>query len=211
MTRTLSYRIAGFVLMIATLAVNAQAAVITLDSRDTYLRTNLDPGALDAIAFELSGLGFIAGDPMRLTRLGDFDCGSPCTDSNVGMIAVFSSSNALLPGSQAHRVPGAIDAGSDFVTAVTYFGAVLTDIPEDFGITGTGVKVNIPTGATHLFITARDILYQDNTDPDRDFGVRIERVAAPVAVPEPAIVLLLVPGVVALARRLRGGCAANHE
>ena len=202
MAQTLPYRIASCVLMTAGLAVNAQAAVIPLDSKETYLRTNTDPGALTAIAIELSSLGLIAGDTIGLTRLGDFDCGSPCTDSNVGMMAVFSATNVVLAGSLAHRVPGAIDAGSDFVTAVTYYGALPTDIPEDFGVTGTGVNVKIPTGATYLFITARDILYQDNTDPDLDFGVSIEQIAVPVPVPEPAMVLLLVPGVVAVARRL---------
>jgi hypothetical protein len=197
MAKTFSSRIAGVVVIVIAVALDAEAAVIALDSRETYLRTNADGGALDTVAIELVSLGLIAGDAVRLTQLGDFDCGPPCTDSNVGMIAVFSSTTALLAGSQAHRVPGALAAGTDFVTPVTFVGALLTDIPEDFAVLGTGVTVNIPIGATHLFIAARDILYHDNTDPDRDFGVRIEQ----VTVPEPALVLLLVPGLVALLRR----------
>ena len=30
-----------------------------------------------------------------------------------------------------------------------------------------------PVGATHLFITAHDSLYYDNTDPDGDLAVRV--------------------------------------
>ena len=54
------------------------------------------------------------------------------------MIAVFSSSSTLLASNGPHRVPGAIEAGVDVVTATTFFGDVATDIPQDFAIPATG-------------------------------------------------------------------------
>jgi hypothetical protein len=195
------YRIAAFALMLAASSVEAHADTITLDSRATYLRIGSDPGALDTVPIQLIALGLVPGDLVRLTRFGDFDCGAPCGDVNIGMIAVFSASDTLLAADQIHRVSAAIEAGADFVTAVTFYGALATDIPQDFAVPGAGVTLNVPAGATHLFIAARDILYQDNTDPDRDFAVGIEEVTS--SVPEPATLFLLVPAAVALVRRLR--------
>jgi hypothetical protein len=60
-----------------------------------------------------------------------------------------------------------------------------TDIPEDFRVANTIVQV--PFGASHLFIAAHDIYYSDNSDPDGDFGVRITQVASSVPVPETSL------------------------
>ena len=47
--------------------------------------------------------------------------------------------------------------------------------------------VQVPFGASHLFIAAHDIYYSDNSDPDGDFGVRITQVASSVPVPETSV------------------------
>lgn len=116
------------------------------------------------------------------------------------MIGVFSSSSTLLAATNQNRVPGAIDAGTDIVTAPTHFGALATDIPQDFFISGAGTTLVIPTGAAYLFVAAHDSLYGDNTDPDADYAVQLEAVAA---VPEPSSLLLLGMGVVGTALRRR--------
>lgn len=156
-------------------APGAQAADFKLDPRGTFLRTNADPGALPSFVISLQQLGFVPGDLIRLQRFGDWDAdlGNNFQDNIRSMIGVFSASNVLLPADQLHRVRDAIDAGVDDVTEATFFGGLLTDIPEDFRITDTVIE--IPPGATHLFIAARDRFYQDNRDPDGDFGVRITR------------------------------------
>ena len=174
-------RIAGVLLALLVFASEARATTIGIDSRRTYLRTNSDPGALAAVPMELIGLGLTAGDTVSLTRLGAYDCGSPCIDDRVGMIAVFSSSNILLASNQLHRVPGAIDAGVDIVTAVTNIGGLPTDIPEDFAVLGTGVTVTIPAGAAYVFVVASDSFYGDNTDPNGDFAFDIEKKTPPTA------------------------------
>jgi hypothetical protein len=75
-------------------------------------------------------------------------------------------------------VPDAVDAGVDYVSPQTYLSSLLTDIPEDFQITDT--RVQIPQGATHLFITASDCFYDDNSDSDSDFAVSITLCTCPV-------------------------------
>jgi len=174
-------RIATLLLGLLAWGIEAQATTIGIDSRRTYLRTNSDPGALAAVPIELVGLGLTAGDTVSLARLGAYDCGSPCIDDRVGMIALFSSSNTLLSSSQLHRVPGALDAGGDVVTAPTNIGGLATDIPEDFQVLGTGVTVTIPAGAAYLLVVASDSFYGDNTDPNGDFAFSIEKKSPPTA------------------------------
>jgi hypothetical protein len=173
--------IAGILLALLALSTEVQATTIGIDTRRTYLRTGSDPGALAAVPLELAGLGLTAGDTVTLKRLGGFDCGPPCIDDRGGMVAVFSSSNTLLASNLLRRVPGAIEAGVDFVTAPTNIGALATDIPEDFLVLGTGVTVTVPAGAVYLFVVAYDIFYGDNTDPNGDFAVDIKKESPPTA------------------------------
>jgi uncharacterized repeat protein (TIGR01451 family) len=77
----------------------------------------------------------------------------------VGVNAVFSNSDTLLAPNALARVPGAIDAGPDFISAPTAFGNEPTDISQDFILSTT---VQIPVGATHLFLGVVDSYYQDN-------------------------------------------------
>lgn len=178
--------IAGILLALAALACQAQSITVAVNSRATYLRINAD-SAPPAVPINLLALGFAPGDTIRLTQLGDFDCGGPCSDTGTGMIAVFSSSSTLAPSSQLVRVPGAIDAGADVVTATTFFGGLATDIPQDFAVLATGVTVTIPAGASFLFVAAHDSFYQDNSDPDGDFAVRIDLVPVANAGPDQTV------------------------
>ena len=93
--------------------------------------------------------------------------GMSAPDEVKAMIGVFSSSATLLPTDQLNRVPGAIDAGVDIVTA----GSRDTDIAQDFAI--GSLKIRIPAGAKYLFVAAPDNFSSDNADPDADYAVRI--------------------------------------
>ena len=158
--------------------VLAADTVVPLDPRATFLHVCND-AALNAPALSLAGLGVVPGQSMLIEVLGDWDCGGPCSDIGTGTIAVFSGSADLLAGSQSHRVPDAISAGAPVTTANTYWCNTPTDIPQDF-LVEPAVIVVVPQGATHLFIGARDVLYDDNIDPDVDYAVRITALALPV-------------------------------
>jgi hypothetical protein len=83
------------------------------------------------------------------------------------LIGVFSSTNQLLPVSEANRVPDAIDAGDDIETSQTFFSEENTDIPEDFKITpSTGFSIQVPQNAKYLFVSMADSWYPDNTSSD---------------------------------------------
>jgi hypothetical protein len=151
---------------------------ISIDPTSAYLRTNDDP-CLDAIPIELSTLGISVGDYLRLAQLGDFNNG-PGGDIYKRMIGVFSSNDSLLDSSLLHRVPGAIDAGEDFVTSPTYVGNLPTDIPEDFWI--DTVIVQVPDSALFLFVSTHDSWYWDNSDPDSDFAISIKITSAPIKI-----------------------------
>ncbi|MBN2367232.1 MAG: T9SS type A sorting domain-containing protein [Calditrichaeota bacterium] len=143
---------------------------ISINPKQTYLRINNDPGTLDAIPLALDSLGISWGDSLMLQQMGDYDNG-PGGDVYTAMIGVFSTNDSLLDPSQPHRVPGAIEAGEDYVSSPTWSGNLATDIPEDFRIDTT--YISVPDSAEYIFVCAHDSKYGDNSDPDNDFGVRI--------------------------------------
>jgi hypothetical protein len=154
------------------------AAVVSVNPKATYLHVCND-AALNAPALSLAGLGFLPGETILIEVLGDWDCGQPCADIETATGAVFSGSATLLAGSQSHRVPDAIAAGTPSATGNTFWCSSPTDIPEDFRV-DAAVMVVVPQGATHLFIGALDSLYDDNLDSDADYSVRITAVPVPV-------------------------------
>lgn len=101
------------------------------------------------------------------------------------LMAVFSASATLLGPSLLVRVPDAIEAGLDYVTHTTCPGNLPTDIPQDFTVPIEGVSVQIPVGATHLFLCPRECYSRDNSDPNGDFAARISLVTTAVSdIPE---------------------------
>jgi hypothetical protein len=141
-----------------------------VDPAAAFLHTCGDPGAVDTEPIILADQGLVPGTSIRIEVLGQFFGGGGNSD---GLEAVFSSSGTLLDGSELNRVPDAIDAGEDYDSPPTFgCGGEPTDIPEDFVCTPE-VSVTIPVGATHLFLSATDVYFGDNTDTDEDFGVNI--------------------------------------
>lgn len=160
-------------------SVHAQTGIpdttISISPRATFLLVNND-AALNATPISLEAIGLAGSDYVLLQRLGDFDNG-PNGDTFTSMMGLFSKNDSLLGGSVLHRVPGAIDAGTDFTSSPAWSGSVPTDIPEDFFI--DSVVVQIPDSAKFLFVAVHDSKFDDNTDPDGDLGVRITWTEAP--------------------------------
>jgi hypothetical protein len=150
---------------------------VPLDSKATYLHVNSD-AAHAAAPIALAPLGLQDGDCVRIRQFGLYDNG-PGGETFFSTIGVFSSSTTLLDGSLLHRVPGALDAGIDFISSTTWFGTQPTDIAEDFRIAYTGfseVTVELPAGAAYLFAGPGDQLFNDNTDPHPDYGIDLTKV-----------------------------------
>ena len=154
---------------------------LPLESHRTFLR-HVDPRAADAVPIELAALGIQPGDVIQITRLGFYRNGAPpvFSDNVSGLMAVFSASATLLPPTAAERVVDAIETGADFISPATCPGGVATDIAEDFQVSpvfngppASATIVQVPAGATHLFVAAIDCHYGDNDDPNGDFAVRI--------------------------------------
>ena len=164
-----------------------------LDETGTFYHTNNDsPG--NPLVIDLGSNGFESGDELRISYSFEtfmFRCTetpSPVLSSHlrispddVGITAVFSTSNQLQPSSELNRVTGAIDAGDDYVSLPTANGNQPTDIPEDFQITPAaptasdlfGFVTTIPPGANFLFVAVSDSLYSDNCGPG-DISVVIQ-------------------------------------
>jgi hypothetical protein len=139
-----------------------------LDPRAPYIRTHGD-AAIATTPVALASLGIAPGDRIVITRQGSH------SSNQTAMGALFSSSATLLDSDTLNRVPGALMSDAPAVkTGLTFQSAMTTDIPQDFAVSGTGTAVTVPAGATHLFVGVLDSYFGDNTDPDGDFGFRIE-------------------------------------
>lgn len=179
--------------MLTLASVNSHALEVFIPNlKATYLRThNENPPAPAPLIVDLASYGWGAGQRLLLQSVGDFDNG-PNGDTFFNSIGIFSASSTLLPQNLQVRVPDAIDAGLPFVTAPTYHGHYATDVAEDFLFQHAGTEVLVPYGATHLFLAVYDSWYQDNSDPDGDFGFHIQALPP---VPEPGTWVLLLAGI----------------
>lgn len=193
-------------------AANAQVVVVTVNPTATYLRVssldNTDGPVLGAMPFSLASAGIHPGDVVRFDVMGGYSFAIGRPDITQDTIAVFSTSNVLLPSDQRFRVPGALSAGPTFVTPNTFFENLPTDIPEDFNFgfrTPNGLTLTVPQDARYLFFSVSSSAYSDNRDPNGDYATRIT-VISPAAVPEPGAItfgVLAAGSVVGLIARKR--------
>jgi hypothetical protein len=181
-------------LVCALVASDAYGVSVSVPSTSGFLLASSTdtPGA--PVIFDLVALGISPGDVLLIDQLGDFSFGTAFPDTGTAMHGVFSSSSTILSQDNLNRVPGAIDAGTDSVTGATFFGALPTDIPEDFRI-NPEVEIVVPTGASFLFVGVADSFFGDNSDPNQNFAVTVTA----KSVPEPSILLLLLSGAAAVA------------
>ncbi|HEX5011207.1 MAG TPA: hypothetical protein VFY71_12490 [Planctomycetota bacterium] len=162
-------------LLAGSLTAASQTLTDPLGAKEGYLLVSPGDAATDSVPTALSALGAVPGQSLRIHGLGDLDFG-PGGDEGLSLIGVYSSSTTILPSSNQFRIPGAIDAGTDFVSSPTFLGGIPTDIPEDFRVATSAVPevvVEIPAGAQFLFVGNHDTYWTDNSDPDGDLAVEI--------------------------------------
>jgi hypothetical protein len=153
-----------------------QAIERWVDPKQTYLRTDpQDDDARDAVALNLNNMKLGPGDKVRFRRQGQFEF-EEAGGQTSSMVAVFSKNDSLISSSTLStsdnlRVPGAIGTGMMESTLPTQPGGLSTDIDQDFD--ARDVVVEIPSGATHLFVAPDDPSLGDNTDPEGDYRLRI--------------------------------------
>ncbi|MBS1263698.1 MAG: hypothetical protein MAG715_00887 [Methanonatronarchaeales archaeon] len=145
---------------------------VTVDPASTYLRTSGE-SAGDALPISLQERGIEPGDVITVERIGTWGTGSG--EEGRGVIGVFSATDEVMGPEEVNRVPGAVDAGLEVETGLTWFGERSTDIPEDFSVadsegTRNRVTVTVPEGARYLFVAANDVLYEDNSG---SFTIRV--------------------------------------
>lgn len=118
----------------------------------------------------LSEFNAAAGSVIALSATGTWQAGSgnspitgqPFADVNTSLVAVFvdASGNPLAP--EAHLR----------YTTSTQSSGMVTNIAQDFYVVSGGVtRVKVPTNAVALEFSVNDIWYQNNLDPNNDFGV----------------------------------------
>ncbi len=168
-------------LLFAATAV-AQTWTLPMDPRSTFLRVENDP-AQPPLVVDLTNLGVAPGTWLEIGTSGAYCYRGGVPDTYRYLVAVFSSSNQLLASGLQQRVPGAIAAGPAYGSGFTYWGSHPTDIVEDFvcsrDLWDERIQIQVPVGATHLFLGALDSYYGDNFDPNQDYVAVIRRVAAP--------------------------------
>jgi len=181
------------------LAGISSANLFLINSPATYLRANGE-SPFFTIPVDLNANGFFAGQTVILSRAGSYNENGGPNPTAFGLTAVFSSTNVLLPSNLLNRIPGAIDAGTDWTSPSTLVGNLPTDIAEDFEVdnfTGTanGVTLTIPAGALYIFAAAEDNFFSNNNNTP-EFYLSIAR-----PVPEPISVAVLGTGVLCLLRK----------
>lgn len=142
---------------------------VSFDGKDTFLHTDPSDSPAPPMVVDLGTAGFFPGDLLELTFDVDspgfsyFGCNGPFEGpEGTPLIGLFSASDQFLDPSATARVPGAIDAGNDVETGPT-FGGEPQDIPEDFSVQPhDGVLIEVPAGATHLFLGVADSHFGDN-------------------------------------------------
>lgn len=154
---------------------------VLVGATGTFLRTASDDLPAAPLVLDLAELGFAPGDTIGLSSIGDFATAPADDEAPADLLGVFSSDDIVLEDTGLlARVPGAIDAGTDFITGdVPIFGDPSpTDIPEDFLIPAPEAEISgeieIPEGAAFLMVATIDTFYADNVDAEPDLGVGVE-------------------------------------
>ncbi len=129
-----------------------------VNSKSSYLRAWPGDSPTAPRVIKLADIGAAPGDTLRLDTIGGYADTTTLEDGNkTTMTAVFSSTAQLLAASQAKRIPGAIDAGSDintggFLKCILIFCSFQSsDIAQDFRV-DPGTTVVVPAGANYLFV-----------------------------------------------------------
>lgn len=138
---------------------------VKVDPAGTYLADTPSDAAKAPTRLELSTISAQAGSILAMTRLGDYQAGvgANFSDTNANLVAVFvdAAGNKIAPAVYARANTSNQSTGK------------VTDIAQDFDVVSGATEVIVPTGAVALLFSVRDIYYQDNSDPDQDFGLMV--------------------------------------
>lgn len=135
---------------------------IKVNPKGSYIRSKMaDPGPPTTLALE--SLGFASWSYVGLGGCGALDYGDAFQDDIYSMGAVFGTGNRFLaPAPYGNQRPIRSSVG---------------DIKTDFEVPGDDIEVPVivraPDGAAWLKLGPIDTWYPDNTDPNRDYRVRI--------------------------------------
>ena len=125
-----------------------------VNSKASYLLASGSDQPAAPTIIPLADIGAHPGDQLKIARVGTYNDKTELRDGNDTRVgAVFSSTNVVKKDNQRNRIPGAIEAGSDFSTP-PHFLLLLpipTDIPQDFAVTNSPT-VTIPAGAQYLVV-----------------------------------------------------------
>jgi hypothetical protein len=191
----LPWWIATIATLVSSFATASLASERYVHPNATFLRNHPDDlpselkaGALDPDPIPLSDFGLVPGQWVEIRQTGDYMSHPSGPDEWTRTIGVFTRGSRLLPPDRRDRLPGAMKADTtpDEHPAVTVdVQGLATDIEEDFTIAddclfdSEVVRIpqvanseNVVTAADHLWITALDHVYRDNSDPDEDFLVQ---------------------------------------
>ena len=140
---------------------------IAIDPKGTYLNKAPNDAANAPTTALLTDLGLAAGDLITLSRSGNWQGAPTLTDINTSLLAVFSGANGLITPATYLTFTTPLQSGSTTAS---------TDVIQDFFVVGPGVTViQIPVGATSLRFTTSDSFFADNSDPNNDFKVTVQK------------------------------------
>ncbi len=143
---------------------------IRIDPKGSYYKTDPQDSPNPATRIRLSRFGFEPGDWIGLRSEGKFKYGRgerfPEIGVRVGAVFAKSDGRTFLNPSQPSQ-------HTRIVTPPTWPGGRQTDIEQDFTVTRDERLVRIPDGAEYVLFAPPDSYYEDNLDPDKDYGVRV--------------------------------------
>ena len=175
-------RLLACVSLLTAAELAAQTWTYPLNPRATYLRSNSD-APQPPLVLDLAALGIAPGHWVRVGSTGAFRYINGGGDNHRSLCAVFSASATLLATNVQQRVVDAIAAGPAFASGNTWYGNLPMDVPQDFFCSrqswADSIDVRVPAGATHLFVGVHDSLYNDNVDPNGDWGVVLTLLPVP--------------------------------
>ncbi len=164
----------AFLLGLASVSIAILAQTDGTEARDAPIILSLDPRATflqpgsgatqPPIIINLAAAGLAPGDVLEFSHETpppgfSYNCVAGPFEpiGNEPVNGVFSGSNTLLSTSLLNRVQDAIDVIPNVPTGAS-------DIPEDFALRFSS-PLEIPAGATHLFVGTVDSVYSDNCVP----------------------------------------------
>jgi type II secretory pathway pseudopilin PulG len=156
-TRTSPQEVRMVTQFISQLPQPVSECLILVPSTALYLRQNLTTPGVPVI-IDLQAYGLMPGSAIRLQTSGTYftsqSGGNPAVPSS-SLIAMFASQPSLTTGAlDQHRVPFAVDGGTDFDTSS--HNTLGADCTEDFLLGSTALVVTIPRGGRYLIVGVLD-------------------------------------------------------